>query len=154
MKPGSRYHDEPVKIPKGQGYCLVCGDKTRIMCWGCCMDFPGVSPTCPTSKSDCFQKLHEMRNEIWEPYLRFCTYWNLWTNLALHHSDWSNVFSSKSRQNINKMQKIYVFSRPQTPSCPARLKGKNHKSYNGGDYFVFIQNVFSNFDLWVFSQKG
>ena len=64
VKPGSRYQDKPVKIPKGQGYCLVCGQKTRLMCWGCCIDFPGVFPTCPTSKSDCFQKLHEMRNEI------------------------------------------------------------------------------------------
>ena len=52
VKPGSRYHDEPVKIPKGQGYCTVCGERTRVMWWGCCMDFPGVLSTCPTSKSD------------------------------------------------------------------------------------------------------
>ena len=66
VKPGSRYHDEPVKMPKGKGYCIVpgCGERTRFMCWGCCMDFPGVFPVCDTSKSDCFQKMHEMRNEI------------------------------------------------------------------------------------------
>ena len=47
------------------------------------------------------------------------------------------------------MQKIYIFSHG-----PARLKGKTHKSYNGGEYFVFIQNALSNFDLWDFQLKG
>ena len=25
VKPGSRYHDEPANIPRGQGYCVMCG---------------------------------------------------------------------------------------------------------------------------------
>ena len=29
VKPGSLYHDEPVDIPREQGYCVVCG-KNKI----------------------------------------------------------------------------------------------------------------------------
>ena len=25
-------------IPKGQGYCIVCGEKTRLQCWGCLLE--------------------------------------------------------------------------------------------------------------------
>ena len=64
VKPGSRYHDEPADIPKGQGYCVVCGQKTWVQCWGCLLELKDVFPVCPTSVRDCFQKMHEMRNEI------------------------------------------------------------------------------------------
>ena len=65
VKPGSRYHDEPADIPRGQGYCVMCGQKTWVQCWGCCLELKDVFPVCPTSVRDCFQKMHEMRNEIW-----------------------------------------------------------------------------------------
>ena len=52
------------------------------------------------------------------------------------------------------MQKIYVFSRPQTPKCPEELKGKNHKSYKEGSFIVFIQNDYTIFICKLVSQKG
>ena len=64
VKPGSRYHDEPADIPRGQGYCVVCGQKTWVQCCGCLLELKDVFPVCPTSVRDCFQKMHEMRNEI------------------------------------------------------------------------------------------
>ena len=33
VKPGSRYHDEPVNIPMGSRHCVICGEKTHWMCW-------------------------------------------------------------------------------------------------------------------------
>ena len=30
VKPGSLYHDEPANIPKVQGYCVVCGENTKL----------------------------------------------------------------------------------------------------------------------------
>ena len=65
VKPGSPYHDEPADIPRGQGYCVFCGTKTRLQCWRCLLELKDVFPVCPTSVRDCFQKMHEMRNEIW-----------------------------------------------------------------------------------------
>ena len=65
VKPGSLYHDEPADIPRGQGYCVVCGTKTILQCCGCLLKLKDVFPFCPTSVRDCFQKMHEMRNEIW-----------------------------------------------------------------------------------------
>ena len=38
VKPGSLYHDEPANIPREQGYCVVCGKKTRLQCWGCLLE--------------------------------------------------------------------------------------------------------------------
>ena len=64
VKPGSMYHDEPAKIPRGHGYCVVCGKKTKLQCWGCLLELKDVFPVCPTSVRDCFQKMHDMRNEI------------------------------------------------------------------------------------------
>ena len=69
VKPWSLYHDEPAKIPRGQGYCVVCGKKTKLQCWGCLLELKDVFPVCPTSVRDCFQKMHDMRNEIWNTEL-------------------------------------------------------------------------------------
>ena len=42
---------------------------------------------------------------------------------------------------MEKIQKIYVFSRPQTPSFPARHKGNSHKSNISGGYIVFADGT-------------
>ena len=47
VKPGSLYHDEPADIPKGQGYCVVCGKKTWVQCWGCLLELKDVFPVVP-----------------------------------------------------------------------------------------------------------
>ena len=52
-------------IPKGQGYCVMCGEQTRLQCCGCLLELKNVSPVCRTSVRDCFQKMHDMRNEMW-----------------------------------------------------------------------------------------
>ena len=36
-----------------------------------------------------------------------------------------------------KIEKIYVFSRPQTPNYLGTLKGKNHKSNMNGLSFIY-----------------
>ena len=64
VKSGSLYHDDLADIPMGQGYCVVCGTKTRLQCWRCLLELKDVFPVCPTSVRDCFQKMHEMWNEI------------------------------------------------------------------------------------------
>ena len=64
VKPGSPYHDESTDIPRGQGYCVVCGTKTRLQCGGCLLELKDVFPVFPTSVRDCFQKMHEIRNDI------------------------------------------------------------------------------------------
>ena len=46
---------------KGTRILLSLWEQDKPYILGCCMDFPGLFPTCPTSKSDFFQKLHEMR---------------------------------------------------------------------------------------------
>eukprot|EP00493_Phyllostaurus_siculus_P023023 UN23357 len=60
VKPRSLYHDAPVKIPKGQSHCVVCGEKTNRQCWGCLLDLKDLIPVCP----NCFQEMHKMRNKI------------------------------------------------------------------------------------------
>ena len=64
VKPGSQYHDEPVNIPMGSGYCVICGKKTRWMCWGYCMDLKGSFPVCSISTRNCFEQMHQIRNQI------------------------------------------------------------------------------------------
>ena len=63
-KPGSKYHVQPLKMPAGSGYCVVCGKKTKLQCWGCAMELRGIFPVCPTSKRNCMQRMHQIRNEI------------------------------------------------------------------------------------------
>ena len=61
-----------------------------------------------------------------------------------------------------KMQKIYVFSRPQTPNYLGRLKGKNHKSYKEGkcvifitlDFVIYICRLVKRASCSTSSQKG
>ena len=65
VKPGSLYHGGPADIPRGQGYCVVCGTKTRLQCWGWLLELKDVFPVCPTSVRDCFQNMYAMRNDIW-----------------------------------------------------------------------------------------
>ena len=48
------------KSSKGQEYCIVYGQRTRLMSWRCCMDFRIVFPTCSIFKSDRIQKMHEI----------------------------------------------------------------------------------------------
>ena len=69
VKPGSLYHDEPVHIPKGNSTCVICGKRTRWMCFGCCKDLGDIYPVCPASARECQEQLqlHNARNEI---YLR------------------------------------------------------------------------------------
>ena len=64
VKPGSVYHDEPVPIPKGMGACVMCGKRTRWMCFGCCTDLGDIYPVCSANVRDCNQQLHLARNEI------------------------------------------------------------------------------------------
>ena len=64
LKPGSLHHDEPLSMPVGSGHCVICGKKTKNMCWGCTMDLGHVFPVCPTSQRDCIRVMHDMRNEI------------------------------------------------------------------------------------------
>ena len=45
------------------GYCVICGKRTRKMCWGCVIDTGQILPVC-TTRRDCHQRLHQMRNEI------------------------------------------------------------------------------------------
>ena len=60
------------------------------------------------------------------------------------------------------MQKIYVFSRPQTPNYLGRLKGKNYKSnmnsiciiYIELYSMVFICGLVKRASCSTFSQKG
>ena len=63
-KPGSKYHVQPLKMPAGSGHCVVCGKKTKLQCWGCAMELCGIFPVCPTSKRNCMQRMHQIRNEI------------------------------------------------------------------------------------------
>ena len=64
VKPGAKHHDEPIGIPKqGRGYCVICGQRTRKMCWGCVIDIGKIFPVC-TTRQDCHQRLHQIRNEI------------------------------------------------------------------------------------------
>ena len=53
------------KHAKSTGYCVVCGEKMRLQCWGCLLELKDIFPVCPTSVRDCFQKMDDMRNEIW-----------------------------------------------------------------------------------------
>ena len=61
-----------------------------------------------------------------------------------------------------KIQKIYVFSCPQTPNYLGRLKGKNHKSCMDGkcvifiaiDFFFYICRLVKRASCSTFSQKG
>ena len=64
VKPHSLYHEVPVKMPLGSSHCVICGAKTKLCCWGCGMDLQGIFPVCPTSKRDCFQQMHQIRNGI------------------------------------------------------------------------------------------
>ena len=153
VKPGSRYHDEPADIPRGQGYCVVCGQKTWVQCWGCLLELKDVFPVCPTSVRDCFQKMHEMRNEIWTAEFE---------PSVLEKSDKILLFTNVKNSWMLKIQKIYVFSRPQTPNYPARLKGKNHKSYKKRncvifmtiDFVIYICRLVKRASSSTFSQKG
>ena len=128
VKPGSPYHDEPADIPRGQGYCVVCGTKTRLQCWGCLLELKDVFPVCPTSVRECFQKMHEIRNDIWisqfesnvfEKYAWDAEWdinisfsakcvWKIWQNCSLHKKYEKNSW-------MIKMQKIYVFHAPKPP---------------------------------------
>ena len=64
VKPGSAYHDEPVKIPMGKGTCVICKKRTRWHCFGCCKDLEGIYPVCSPSVRNCNELHHSTRNEI------------------------------------------------------------------------------------------
>ena len=65
VRPGSKHHDEPCAIPfNGRGHCVICGKRTRKMCWGCCQDLGATFPVCPTEQNNCFVEMHELRNNI------------------------------------------------------------------------------------------
>ena len=64
VKPGSKYHDEPVLIPRGQGTCVVCNKKTRWYCFGCCKELEGIYPVCSPSVRNCDELHHRAQNEI------------------------------------------------------------------------------------------
>ena len=64
VKPGSAYHDEPVKIPMGKGTCVICKKRTRWHCFGCCKELEGIYPVCSPSVRNCNELHHRARNEI------------------------------------------------------------------------------------------
>ena len=68
VKPHSLYSEIPVKVALGSSHCVICA-KTKLCCGGRGMALQGIFHVCPTSKRDCFQQIHQIRNGIQTTYL-------------------------------------------------------------------------------------
>ena len=72
------------------------------------------------------------------------------------------LFANVKYSGMLKIQKIYVFSRPQTPNYLGRPKGKNHKSNMNGICMIYIElysmvficGLVKRASCSTFSQKG